>query len=76
MTQTPRVTAREAERIVLKLDFILVRQSGSHRIYKNAAGQRVTIPFHSHKILHPKVVKSIITDARISVEEFITLLRD
>ncbi len=76
MTQMPRVTAREAERAVLRLGFVLVRQSGSHRIYKNAIGQRVTIHFHGHKTLHPKVVKSIITDALITVEEFERLLRE
>lgn len=75
MTQMPRITAKEAERVVLKLGFVLVRQSGSHRIYKNAAGQRVTIPFHSHKTLHPKVVRSIINDARITVEDFCRLLK-
>jgi predicted RNA binding protein YcfA (HicA-like mRNA interferase family) len=76
MTQMPRITAKEAERIVLKLGFVLVRQSGSHRIYKNAAGQRVTIPFHGHKTLHPKVVRSIINDARITVEDFHRLLKE
>ena len=76
MTQMPRVSAREAERVVLRLGFVVVRQSGSHRIYKNAAGQRVTIPFHGHKTLHPKVVKSIVTDAHIAIEEFERLLKE
>jgi predicted RNA binding protein YcfA (HicA-like mRNA interferase family) len=76
MTQLPRITAREAERVVLRVGFLLVRQSGSHRIYKNASGQRITIPFHGHKILHPKVVRSIIADARIAIEEFTNLLKE
>lgn len=75
MTQIPRITAKEAERVVLKLGFVLVRQSGSHRIYKNAVGQRITIPFHGHQTLHPKVVRSIINDARITVEDFCRLLK-
>jgi predicted RNA binding protein YcfA (HicA-like mRNA interferase family) len=37
-------------------------------IYKNAAGKRVTIPFHGSQILHPKVLKSILRDADISLE--------
>lgn len=76
MTRMPRVTAREAERVVLKLGFTLARHSGSHRIYKNAAGQRVTIPFHGHKTLHPKVIRSIITDARVTVGDFERLLSE
>ena len=43
-------------------------------IYKNAAGKRVTVPFHASKILHPKVLKSILRDADLSVEKLLELL--
>lgn len=43
-------------------------------IYKNAAGKRVTIPFHAGKILNPKLLKSILRDAEISVEKLESLL--
>lgn len=66
----PRVTAKEMIKIVEKLGFRFSRQSGSHKIYKNDEGKRVTIPYHSGKILHPKLVKSILVDAGISAEEF------
>jgi predicted RNA binding protein YcfA (HicA-like mRNA interferase family) len=52
----------------------LPRQSGSHIIYKNAEGKRATVPFHAAKILHPKVLKSILRDAGLTVEELSTLL--
>ena len=42
-----------------------MRQSGSHKIYKNERDRRITIPYHSGKVLHPKVVKSILRDADI-----------
>jgi len=71
----PRVTAAQAIRVLEKLNFRLVRQSGSHKIFKNASGKRVTVPHHSGKILHPKVLKSILRDAGLSVEEFRRLLR-
>lgn len=54
----PRVSAAEAIRVLEKAGFILVRQSGSHKIYKNAAGKRVTVPYHSGKILHPKIFRA------------------
>jgi predicted RNA binding protein YcfA (HicA-like mRNA interferase family) len=72
----PRVTAAQVIRILEKIDFQLARQSGSHKIYKNHEGKRVTVPFHSGKILHPKVLKSILTDAELSVEEFTNLLQE
>ena len=71
----PRVTAAQIARVLEKRGFWLARQSGSHRIYKNEAGKRVTVPYHSGKILHPKVLKSILRDADLTVEQFQKLLR-
>ncbi len=75
-SQLPRVTAAQAIRVLEKLGFELARQSGSHKIYKNAAGKRATVPFHAGKILHPKVLKSILADAGLTTEDFIQLLKD
>jgi len=74
MPKLPRVTARQMATVLEKLGFSLTRQSGSHQIYKNAAGQRATIPFHAAKILHPKVLKSILRDAELSAEDLEKLL--
>ncbi len=71
----PRVTAREVIKVIEKAGFYLVRQSGSHKIYKNDKGVRITVPYHSGKILHPKLVKSVIRDADLTVEEFKRLLK-
>ncbi len=71
----PRVTANEIIKIVEKLGFRFSRQSGSHKIYKNDEGKRVTIAYHSGKILHPKVVKSILVDAGLSVDEFKKMMK-
>lgn len=65
----PRLTAKEISSIIEKKGFSLSRQSGSHKIYKNKQGKRVTIPFHGSKILHPKVLKSILADADIGAGE-------
>ena len=70
----PRATASEAIRVLERAGFTLVRQSGSHKIYKNAAGRRTTVPFHAGEILHPKTLRSILRDAGLSVEEFVDLL--
>ena len=70
----PRIKAKDIIKILEKKGFVLVRQSGSHKIYRDNAGKRVTVPYHSNKILHPKVLKSIMRDAEISVEELRELL--
>jgi predicted RNA binding protein YcfA (HicA-like mRNA interferase family) len=61
--------------VLERAGFFLVRQSGSHKIYKNAAGKRTTVPFHSGKELHPKILKSILRDADMSVERFLELMK-
>lgn len=65
----PRVSAKEIIAVLQRDGFLCVRQSGSHRIYKNRAGRRVTVPFRGRKILHPKVLQSICDDMGISADE-------
>ena len=70
----PRVTATQVIKVLEKIGFYLSRQSGSHKVYKNAEGKRVTVPYHPGKTLHPKVLKNILRDANLSVNGFKELL--
>lgn len=58
MPELPRLTAKEAERLLLENGFIFSRQKGSHKIYTKGKIRQV-LPFHSGKILHPKIAKEI-----------------
>jgi predicted RNA binding protein YcfA (HicA-like mRNA interferase family) len=69
MPKLPRLTARQIVTVLEKAGFSLARQSGSHMVYKNAAGKRATVPFHASKILHPKVLKSILRDADLTLDD-------
>ncbi len=60
MPKLPRLTAKEAEKLLLNAGFIEIRSKGSHRIYFRE-NVRVVIPFHSGKILHPKTVQQVFT---------------
>ena len=60
MARQPRLTAAEAERILFSAGFALMRSKGSHRIYFRA-GRRVVVPFHRGKILHPKIVRDVLS---------------
>ena len=71
----PRVTASEIISVLEHLGFFLARQSGSHKIFKNDQGRRVTIPYHAGKILHPKLLQNILRDAELTVENFKELLK-
>jgi predicted RNA binding protein YcfA (HicA-like mRNA interferase family) len=74
MPKLPRITARQITAVLEKAGFSLARQSGSHMIYKNSSGRRVTVPFHAQKILHPKLLRSILRDADIKPELLAELL--
>ena len=60
MPKLPRITAKEAEKLLLNAGFIEIRSKGSHRIYSRE-NVRVVIPFHSGRILHPKTVQQVFT---------------
>jgi hypothetical protein len=44
-------------------------------IFRNAEGRRGTVPQHTGKVLHPKLLKSILADAELSVEQLRELAR-
>lgn len=71
----PRVTAPSVIKVLERAGFFLARQSGSHKIYKNKEGKRVTVAYHAGKILHPKVLKNILRDADMTVGRFKEMLK-
>jgi predicted RNA binding protein YcfA (HicA-like mRNA interferase family) len=74
MPRTPRVTAKQIIAVLERDGFVCVRQSGSHKIFRNDRRKRATVPFHSNKTLHPKVLRNILEDAEISLKELRDLL--
>lgn len=69
VARLPRVTAREVIRVLHSHGFKEVRSSGSHRIFRNAEGRRTTVPYHAAKVLHPKLLKSILQEAELTPED-------
>lgn len=59
LPKLPQLTSQEAESMLLKAGFEMIRSKGSHRIYKKD-NRRVVVPFHTGKTLHPKTVKQVI----------------
>jgi predicted RNA binding protein YcfA (HicA-like mRNA interferase family) len=71
MTKVPRITAAKLIKVLVRKGFHFTRQEGSHKIYRNAAGVRATVPDHAGKTIHPKIIKAILADTGWSLEEFI-----
>ena len=59
MPKLPRLSAAEAEDMLFRSGFKLERSKGSHRIYIKAK-QRIIIPFHAGRVLHPKIVNQVL----------------
>jgi predicted RNA binding protein YcfA (HicA-like mRNA interferase family) len=60
LVKQDRLTAKEAERLLISSGFVFLRQKGSHKIYLKGI-TRIVLPFHSGKILHPKILKQVFT---------------
>jgi len=58
LPKLPRLNAKKAESLLLSNGFILVRSKGSHRIYRKG-NNRMVLPFHAGKTLHPKIIKQL-----------------
>ena len=64
----PVLNSRELVRVLEKKGFLFSRQTGSHAIYINNEGIRVTVPIHGKKDIGKGLLKQILADANISPE--------
>ncbi len=68
----PALKPKQVIKALERHGFSIKRTSGSHYILKKEK-LRVTVPYHS-KDLKPGTLKSIISEAGLTVEEFLDLL--
>jgi len=71
----PRIKAQKLITFLERIGFKLIRQTGSHRLYRNNDKISVTVPYHSGKTIHPKIIKTILYDTKITIEEFKKLIK-
>ena len=67
MPRPPQVKARRLLRALERLGFVVVRQKGSH-VQLRKANLLVTVPDHPGD-LNPETLKSILRQAKLSLEE-------
>ncbi len=58
-------------KIVSKLGFEMVRQKGSHTVWRHEDGRTTTIPLHSGKKLPRGLIKKILKDVELPVDEYL-----
>lgn len=74
MTRMPRVTGKKVVSALKGAGFIVVRVAGSHHHLHKPGSQLVTVPVHAGETLSPMLLKSILEQAGLTIEEFIELL--
>ena len=71
----PSVTARQAIRALERAGFVVSRTSGSHYrlIHRIDPARKVTVPVHTGDLVRG-ALRSIVTQAGLTVAEFVALL--
>jgi len=75
-SRLPSLTAQQVIRALERGGFLVVRVKGSHHIMEHAQdpSRRTTVPLHKGKDLPRGLVRKIINDVGLTVDEFQALL--
>ena len=70
MTKLRLIDALQIEKLLFKLGFEKVRQKGSHAFYRHTSGKTTTVPHHKGRVLARPLIREILREIEISVEEY------
>ena len=70
MSKLKLIDARRMEKLLLRLGFEKVRQKGSHAFYRHADGRTTTLPHHKGRILARPLIREILREIEITVEDY------
>ena len=71
MNKIPVINAKTMEKVLFNLGFKKIRQKGSHAFYKHPDGRTTTVLHHQGRDLAVPLIKEILKDIKLSVDEFI-----
>ena len=70
MSKLKLINSKEFEKFLLNEGFEKVRQVGSHAFYKHSDGRYTTLPHHSKDNLPRPLIRTILRELNISIEEY------
>ena len=70
MTRLPIVDFPKMEKVLLSLGFQLVRQRGSHVLYRHPDGRTTTMPNHPGRDLARPLIREILREIELTPEQF------
>ncbi len=75
ISKLPVVSGLECIRALEKVGYTVVRQKGSHVRLKDMNGKLPPVTVPDHKELRPGLLRKILKDADLTVEQFIQLYK-
>jgi predicted RNA binding protein YcfA (HicA-like mRNA interferase family) len=73
MTKLVRISGKKMCKILESLGFKLMRQKGSHTFWQHSDGRTTVIPIHSGEELGRGLIRKILKDIEITLEEYDSL---
>lgn len=70
MSKPPIVRATELIKVLKRLGFVNTRRSGSHFFFRHPDGRTTVVPVHAGKTIGLGLMRGILNDTKMSVEEF------
>ena len=70
MTRLRLVPYRELSKVAEMAGFHWVRREGSHNVFRNPEGRVVVIPDHGSQVIVRPLLRKILRDIGLSVEEY------
>jgi predicted RNA binding protein YcfA (HicA-like mRNA interferase family) len=74
MTRLPRIKGKELIRALERAGFSIDRTHGSHAFLKHPDGRATAVPTHARETLGPGLVRAILRDVEMTVEQLRDLL--
>jgi predicted RNA binding protein YcfA (HicA-like mRNA interferase family) len=71
MRKYPILKPHEVATILKRLGFKEVRQKGAHKQFRHPDGRCTTVPFHKGRDISPILLKKIVKDIDLTLEEFL-----
>ena len=73
MTRLPRLKGKELVRALERAGFTADRSRGSHVFLRHPDGRTTTVPIHSGETIGPGLLRAILRDVELSVDELADL---
>jgi len=75
MSKLPSLTARKVIGAIKRAGFVEDRQRGSHLVlFHPESKARTVVPIHSGRTIKEPLLRAIIRDANLTIDEFLNLL--